>query len=182
MTGAKDERQNRSCTLVGIVGCLCPNTIAPGRSSIRIVPAPSSRRSTNTIPGSGTIPGPTSSTGPASGCQIGTNGPYRQYSRGELPRPAEIVAGGSRRSVDVLYRLSGVPLPGQNHQCRRDPQYRGSSRHLLPREPRLVGRPGFCPSLFTSPKLTSRARHLFRVCHSSTARSPPRRTVRRSEN
>jgi hypothetical protein len=79
LTGAKDERQNRSCTLVGIVGCLCANTTAAGRSFIRIVAAPGSRGGTNTTPGSGTIRGPRGSTGPAASGQIGANGPYRQY-------------------------------------------------------------------------------------------------------
>jgi hypothetical protein len=79
LRGAKDERQNRSCTLVGTVGCLCANTTAAGRSFIRIVAAPGSRVGTNTTPGPGTIRGPRDSTSSAASGQIGANGAYRQY-------------------------------------------------------------------------------------------------------
>src|SRR5437868_2086053 len=120
-TGVKDEQQNHRLTVVGIAVCLCANATAAGGCSIRTVPACRF--------------GPCTSTGPAIGGRVGANGPYRKYPEGKLPRPAEVGARGSRRGIDVLYRLSGVPAPGHNHQCGRDPQYPGASPHLLPREP-----------------------------------------------
>src|SRR5277367_409607 len=51
-------------------------------------------------------------------------GSFRQHPEGELRRPVEVVAGRSRRRIDVLYRLSVVARAGCGRQCTHYPRHR----------------------------------------------------------
>ena len=119
----------------------------PPRPGSDSVSTPGSRPASN--PGSGSCSGRAVAATPADHIV--------DIARASCQALAEVVAGRSRRSVNVLYRLSGVALAGQNHQCGDDPQHRGLSCHLLREEPRPNGLPSVCGGLLTNPKMTWRA-------------------------